>query len=329
MALIYTEFEVDNVSFHIFTLPDRRPTAVSSQSVKWLYQMDVESFLYNHDDESRRTGAFYRLLQRTPDAAGRALCLRKASVGQGLITDAEWAVLCEPFRSCLRVLTLVPVDIAVKAIAVFGETDRSAALIKALGFDRPSEWEQDEDEAGEGEGEGGEGRAEEGDDDDDEGGSNSGEHSGDRSDGGASVAATEQFEYNEETHSLWFVHRGWQMLLAQCLFPHSPLRFELSKKNVSSCLDQDSDCRTGESGVSPCIIQTSIRHHRAPRSMLESIYLACSLITSCIQLGGWAVAYALRTEKFYDILGGLNFLAVAAFSAATAEGWEADPRKVP
>eukprot|EP00964_Phaeocystis_antarctica_P102456 scaffold67800_cov32-Phaeocystis_antarctica.AAC.1 len=61
--------------------------------------------------------------------------------------------------------------------------------------------------------------------------------------------------------------------------------------------------------------------------MVQSIFLACSLITGCIQLGGWAVAYALRTEKFYDILGGLNFLAVGAFSAATAEGWEADPRK--
>ena len=63
-------------------------------------------------------------------------------------------------------------------------------------------------------------------------------------------------------------------------------------------------------------------------AMVQSIFLACSLITSCIQLGGWAVAYALRTEKLYDILGGLNFLAVGAFSAATAEGWEADPRKV-
>ena len=63
-------------------------------------------------------------------------------------------------------------------------------------------------------------------------------------------------------------------------------------------------------------------------SMVESIFLACSLITSCIQIGGWAVAYALRTEKVYDILGGLNFLAVAAFSAATAAEWEADARKV-
>ena len=33
---------------------------------------------------------------------------------------------------------------------------------------------------------------------DDEGGSDSGEHSGDRSDGEASIAATEQFEYNED-----------------------------------------------------------------------------------------------------------------------------------
>ena len=89
MALVYTEFEVDDVSFHIFTLPDRRPTAGSSQPVKWLYQMDVESFLYNHDDETRGTGAFYRLLQRTPGAAGRALCLRKNSIGMGLITDDE------------------------------------------------------------------------------------------------------------------------------------------------------------------------------------------------------------------------------------------------
>ena len=142
-----------------------------------------------------RTGAFYRLLQRTPGAAGRALCLRKASVGQGLITDAEWEALREPFRSSLRVLTLVPVDVAAKAIAVFGETARSAALIKALGFDRPSEWEQDEEEGGEEEGEG---RADEEDDDEDGGGSDSGEHSGDRSDGGVSIAATEQFEHNED-----------------------------------------------------------------------------------------------------------------------------------
>ena len=202
MALIYTEFEVDNVSFHIFTLPDRRHTAVSSQSVKWLYQMDVESFLYNHDDESRRTGAFYRLLQRTPGAAGHALCLRKASVRQGLITDAEWAVLCEPFQSCLRVLTLVPVDIAVKAIAVFGETDRSVALIQALGYDRPSEW--DEAEGGEEEEDEGDAHQDDPDDDDDE----EEEGSGDHSEGEVSVAPTEEFEHNSDREELGDVSGG-------------------------------------------------------------------------------------------------------------------------
>ena len=106
MALLCTEIEVDNETFHIFTLPDRRPTAEPSQPVKWLYQICVESFLYHHDDTvSRTTGAFYRLLQRTPGAAGRALCLRNASIAKGLITDAEWGVLREPFQACVRVLT--------------------------------------------------------------------------------------------------------------------------------------------------------------------------------------------------------------------------------
>ena len=155
--------------------------------------MIVESYLYhNSDAEAKGTGAFYRLLQRTPDAGGRALCLRKASVGQGLITDAEWDLLRKPLESSVRVLTLVPVDVAVKAITIFGETERSAKLIEALGYDRPSEWDETSEEEGEEQAE-----AEEADDDD-EGGSDSGDHSGDCSDGEASIAATEQFECDEE-----------------------------------------------------------------------------------------------------------------------------------
>ena len=197
MALSYTEIEVEEETFHIFTLPDLRPTAGSSQPVKWLYQMIVESYLYHDGDaEARGTGAFYRLLQRTPGAAGRALCLRKASVGQGLIADAEWDTLRKPLESSVRVLTLVPVDVAVKALTVFGETERSAKLIEALGYDRPSEWDEAGEEEGEEEGE--EQAEEEDGEDDDEGGSDSGEHSGDRSDGEASIAATEQFECDEE-----------------------------------------------------------------------------------------------------------------------------------
>ena len=197
MALSYTEILVEDETFHIFTLPDRRPTAGSSQPVKWLYQMIVESYLYhNGDEEARGTGAFYRLLQRTPGAAGRALCLRKASVGQGLVTDAEWDLLRKPLESSVRVLTLVPVDVAVKAITVFGETARSAKLIEALGYDRPSEW----DEAGEEEGEEEGGKQAEDDDDEEKEDDDDSEadHSGDRSDGEASIAATEQFQCDEE-----------------------------------------------------------------------------------------------------------------------------------
>ena len=159
--------------------------------------MIVESYLYHDGDaEARGTGAFYRLLQRTPGAAGRALCLRKASVGQGLITDAEWDTLRKPLDSSVRVLTLVPVDVAVKAITVFGETNRSAKLIEALGYDRPTEWDEaDEEEEKE---EGGD-QAEDDDDEEEEDDDDSeGEHSGDRSDGETSIASTEQFECDEE-----------------------------------------------------------------------------------------------------------------------------------
>ena len=58
-------------------------------------------------------------------------------------------------------------------ITVFGETDRSAKLVEALGYDRPSEW----DEAGEGEEQSEEQAEEEEEEDNDEGGSDSGEHS--------------------------------------------------------------------------------------------------------------------------------------------------------
>mmetsp|Transcript_19584 Transcript_19584/g.29335 ORF Transcript_19584/g.29335 Transcript_19584/m.29335 type:complete len:320 (-) Transcript_19584:203-1162(-) len=40
-----------------------------------------------------------------------------------------------------------------------------------------------------------------------------------------------------------------------------------------------------------------------------------AIITAGIQLCGFAVAFALKTETFYDILGGINFLTIAIYSA--------------
>mmetsp|Transcript_31126 Transcript_31126/g.63720 ORF Transcript_31126/g.63720 Transcript_31126/m.63720 type:complete len:315 (-) Transcript_31126:170-1114(-) len=56
-------------------------------------------------------------------------------------------------------------------------------------------------------------------------------------------------------------------------------------------------------------------------------------ITTAMQLTGFAFAYALKTETFYDVLGGLNYLAIAAYSAvggdaAGGTGWTSNPRKV-
>ena len=191
MAL--AEIILKNDMIHVFTMIDRRPTANSSQPLKWMFQIDLESVLYgSNNDKAKSTGAVYRLLKRTPEAAGRALCLRKTSTAGGLITEAEWESLREHLHTGVRSFTLVPVDVAVKAATVFGETQASARLVEALGYDRPAEW--DEESGGEEEEEEGEEEEEEGEENE----SDSAERSGGRSE--ASVAATEEFEYNEKSN---------------------------------------------------------------------------------------------------------------------------------
>jgi len=55
-------------------------------------------------------------------------------------------------------------------------------------------------------------------------------------------------------------------------------------------------------------------------------------VTAGIQVCGFAVAYALQTEKFYDILGGINFLALGIYSAidgnSEEDPWVENPRKI-
>jgi len=55
-------------------------------------------------------------------------------------------------------------------------------------------------------------------------------------------------------------------------------------------------------------------------------------ITAAIQLLGFSVAYALTTEVFYDVLGGINFLTLGVYSAIDGQTsefpWHEDARKV-
>ena len=196
MTLTFVEIAVASWTVYTFEMPDRRPTAGTSQTTRWIFQMNLEAVLYKNAFAS--TGAMYRLLQRTPGAHGRALCLRHRStaVSEGLCSGTEWDAMVEHLHTGVRSITLVPVTIAVAACAVFGETNASAALAEARGFERPAEWDEEE---GEEEHEGESGEEGEGETDSDDGGGNhgGGECSvGERS-STVSLAATEEFNKSE------------------------------------------------------------------------------------------------------------------------------------
>ena len=46
----------------------------------------------------------------------------------------------EHLHSGVRSITLVPVSVVIEACGTYGETEASAALVKALGYDRPAAW---------------------------------------------------------------------------------------------------------------------------------------------------------------------------------------------
>eukprot|EP00966_Prymnesium_polylepis_P289577 6688631-Prymnesium_polylepis.1 len=84
----------------------------------------------------------YRLIKRAKDAFAlddETLVLRSSSVGKGIVTAAEWTVVSQVLLPGARVLTLAPLDLAVAAIELFGKTNVTFALLKALNR-LPAEW---------------------------------------------------------------------------------------------------------------------------------------------------------------------------------------------
>ena len=55
------------------------------------------------------------------------------------------------------------------------------------------------------------------------------------------------------------------------------------------------------------------------------MFLGAAGITAATQLLGFA-ASALKTEVFYDVLGGLNFLALAAYASFSGAAGRQSPR---
>ena len=165
----------------IITLVDRRADHPPLPQ-EWLFQSDLEDLLYPATDGTN--GAFYRLLNRSDAGRGKALPLRRASIAAGVLTEVEFDALKELLHAQVRVFTLVPLEAVGMALATYGCTPASEALLTALGLRRPVDWpappvedeEEDEGEEEEDEEEGDEegGDEEEREDDhdgDDQGGS--------------------------------------------------------------------------------------------------------------------------------------------------------------
>ena len=125
---------------HVVTFVDRR-SATNGQE-EFLLQSQVQSILFGNEPMGT-TGAFYRLLRRA-NVGSLALSLRRSSIEAGLITQEEWgtliALVYDMLHTGVRAFTLVPIRAVERAIACFGATTESEALLEALDLPRPDAW---------------------------------------------------------------------------------------------------------------------------------------------------------------------------------------------
>ena len=188
-SLVIRQGVASGVPVAVIRLADRRPN-VSAEQQEWAFQREVEAVLYGHG-YSQQTGAVYRLLQRS-GVRERALPLKKACIEQGLVTQLEFDSMYRHL-SDVRSFTLIPLDALQTALATFGRSERSEALVAALGLERPDDWSDDANDAEGDDNDGGDDAKGEGDGDDDAsdaGNDEGGEAGGDRADD-ESIAGTE------------------------------------------------------------------------------------------------------------------------------------------
>ena len=173
----------------VVTLPDRRSgTAVRTE---WLVSSELEQLLFNNPNS---TGALRKLVARAKEATGTtaaAMPLRSSNAG-GLVTNAEWKVISSMMSSGARVISLLPVDLAVSAMIMFGKEPVTEAILAALN-EFPSDWMSDEEEEEEGEEE----EEEEGDDAGEDGTEDGGAGDGGAGEGGAGSAKDDDGEGEE------------------------------------------------------------------------------------------------------------------------------------
>jgi len=115
---------------------DRR--SPQAQWGEYVLQFQLEAILYGATFTT--TGAVYRLLRRA-GVGHHALPIRRACVAEGLLSDQEYDQL-KSFMNLpsLRFFTLIPLDAMQAAIALYGSTPTSRAMLDALEMPQPAEW---------------------------------------------------------------------------------------------------------------------------------------------------------------------------------------------
>ena len=131
------------VQLSVIRLADRRPGA-QGETV-WTPQKQLETALYQ-SGYGTSTGAIYRLLHRA-GVGDRSLPLKKAAIGEGLITEGEYDFLYAHLGG--RSFTLVPHAIIPTALECFGRGIRSEAVLRALELPWPAAWLAEEERAAE------------------------------------------------------------------------------------------------------------------------------------------------------------------------------------
>ena len=94
MAVSIARFNCRGRPLAVLDLPDRR--AAAHRHVRFLFLSELEKVLYGGS-----TGAIYRLLQRE-SMERSVLPIKKASVGEGLVTQPEFDAILEAYRETVE-----------------------------------------------------------------------------------------------------------------------------------------------------------------------------------------------------------------------------------
>ena len=120
MAVSIARFNCRGRPLAVLDLPDRR--AAAQRHVRFLFLSELEKVLYGGS-----TGAIYRLLQRE-SMERSVLPIKKASVGEGLVTQPEFDAILEAYRE------------TVEAVETRGRV-RMCSLVRVLLCDlNPPQW---------------------------------------------------------------------------------------------------------------------------------------------------------------------------------------------